>query len=125
MFVAQGYIILSKYVRFILFFHIMAIFLFLGKLKRVKLRFWFLLFFIFFKLHTKKLYCTRAVTHNFTKMKLQHRCFPEKFSKFLRIPCLQTEHLWTTASEESILQFVLNEISNHVLLQENSSSYEI
>ena len=49
-------IILVKYVQFILFFHILVIFLFLSKLKKVKLGF---LFFVLYhyKLHTKKPYC--------------------------------------------------------------------
>ena len=47
-----------------------------------------------YKLHTKKLYCTRAVTCNFTKTRLQHRCFPVKFAKFLRTSFLHSTSGW-------------------------------
>ena len=81
-------IILGKYEQAILFFHIIAILPFLGKLKKVKLDFCSLYCDID-KLHTKKLYCTGAVAHNFTKTRLQHRCFPVKYSKFLGTHFLQ------------------------------------
>ena len=55
------------------------------------------------------LYYAEAVAHNFTKMRLQHMRFPVKVYKFLRSAFLA---LWTTASKESILQCVLNKISN-------------
>ena len=32
------------------------------------------------------------------KTKLEHRCFSENFSKFLKTPFL-TEHLWVTAAD--------------------------
>ena len=35
---------------------------------------------------------------NFIKKKLQHRCFPVRFVKFLRRPILR-KHLWRTASQ--------------------------
>ena len=82
-------VILGEYVRFYLFLHIMAIFLFLGKLKKGQVGVFVLLYCGIYKLHTKKLYCTGAVSHKFTKMRLQHRCFPVKLSKFLRTPFLQ------------------------------------
>ena len=41
---------------------------------------------------------------NFVKKKLQHRCFPVKFAKFLRTPFF-TEHLCVAASEYTVFQF--------------------
>ena len=50
-------IILGKSMRFILFFHILAIFIFLSKLKKVQVRI-FVLCYSIYKLHTKKPYCS-------------------------------------------------------------------
>ena len=76
-------IILGKSVRFILFFHILAIFQFLGKLKKVKLGF------LFFVLRHLQAGTTPSY---FNKERLQRKCFLVKFAKFLRTPFF-IEHL--------------------------------
>ena len=38
----------------------------------------------------------------FIKKRLQHRCFPVKFSKILRTPILKNIYLWTTVSESTL-----------------------
>ena len=117
-------IILGKSVRFILFFHIWAIFLFLGKLKKVKLG---LLFFVLRHLqaatprnHTAQEQSWTDVVQNtcsqkfsqfhrkipvlesyFNKIiliKRDSKCFLVKFAEFLRTPFF-TEHLrWMVLS---------------------------
>ena len=87
-------IILVKCVQFILFFHIMVIFPFIGKLKKVKWGVFALHIAAFISYTPRK----RRVAHNFTKMRLQHRCFPMEFSKFLRTP------FWENTSRQLLLK---------------------
>ena len=44
---------------------------------------------------------------NFIKKRLQHRCFPVKFSKFLR-KFFSTEHLWWLLLKSNLLQIMSN-----------------
>ena len=109
-------IILSKSLRFILFFHILTIFPFLRKLKRVKLGF---LFFVLRHLQattprnqtTQEQSLTDVVQNTcsenfskfhgkipvlesyFNKERLQQKCFALKFTEFLRTPFF-IEHFW-------------------------------